>query len=189
MTLLIAGLLLFTILHLIPFWGRSIRAGAIGVIGPMPYKGLYALATLGSFVLMVQGWKAADVSHLYTPPTWGMHVTPFFVLAGFILFIASNAPTNIRRAVRHPQLMGVVLWGVGHLLSNGESRSVALFAGMAAFSIIAMIGSNSRDGEWVKRDKVSFIKDIVTVVIALVLYAAFAYYHGWIIGVPAIPGI
>lgn len=186
MTLLLTGLLAFFLLHMIPLWGRTVREGAIGVVGKGPYMGLFALATLGSFVLMVFGWKAAEVSLVYEAPSWGMHVTPLFVLAGFILFIASNAPTNIRRVVRHPQLMGVALWGVGHLLSNGENRSVLLFAGMTLFAVIAMIGSNMRDGDWIKRDKVPFAKDIITVVIALVLYGGFIYFHEAIIGVPVI---
>jgi len=184
MVLLLLGLVLFTILHLIPFWGRSVRSGAISLIGAGQYKILFALATFGSFVLMVTGWKATVVAVLYDTPAWTMHVTPIFVLVGFILFIASNAPTNIRRALRHPQLLGVMLWGVGHLISNGENRSVLLFSGMIIFSFLAMLASNRRDGEWVKRDKVPFSRDIVTVSIALILYGAFAYFHGWIIGVP-----
>jgi len=187
MTLLLLGIVSFAILHFIPFWGRNVRAGAVGVIGEMPYKGLYALATLGSFVMMVMGWKSAEVLPVYDAPLWGMHVTPLFVLAGFILFVASNAPTNIKRIVRHPQLMGVALWGIGHLLSNGENRSLLLFAGMTIFCFVAMIGSNQRDGEWVKIEKVGLSKDIITVLIGVALYAAFMYFHEWIIGVPAIP--
>lgn len=120
MTLLLLGLVTFAILHFIPYWANNVRAGAVKAIGEIPYKGLFALATLGSFVMMVMGWKAAEISIVYTPPSWGMHLTQLFVLVGFILFIASNAPTNIRRMVRHPQLLGVALWGIGHLLSNGE---------------------------------------------------------------------
>jgi uncharacterized membrane protein len=183
MTLLLLGLVAFAVLHMIPFWGQNVRTGAIKIIGAMPYKGLFALATLGSFVLMVMGWKAAEIGFIYEPPTWGRHVTPLFVLAGFVLFIASNAPTNIRRMVRHPQLMGVTLWGIGHLLSNGENRSVLLFAGMAIFSLVAMMASNKRDGDWVKRDKVSLPKDIITVVIALALFGGFMHFHEAIIGV------
>lgn len=187
MALLIAGLLLFIFLHLIPVWGQTFRNGAVAKIGLNPYKGIFALLSLGSFVLMVRGWKSAETIAVYDPPSWGMHVTPLLVLFGFILFIASNAPTNIRRMLRHPQLTGVMLWGIGHLFSNGDNRSLILFGGLTLYSLLAIIGSNQRDGEWVKRDKVPFVRDIVTVVIALALYAGFAYYHGWIIGVPAIP--
>jgi len=187
MTLLLLGLVTFIILHLIPYWGKGVRAGAVNIIGAGPYKGLFALATLGSFVMMVMGWKAAEVIMQYNAPAWGVHLTPLFVLAGFILFVASSAPTNIRRMVRHPQLLGVALWGIGHLLSNGENRSILLFAGMAIYCVLAMIGSNQRDGEWVKREKVSIVKDIITVVVSLVIYAVFFMFHQTIIGVSPMP--
>jgi len=184
MTLMLLGIVAFIVLHLIPYWGQSVRTGAVGVIGENPYKGLFALATLGSFVMIVMGWKSAEVVPFYDAPSWGMHVTPLFVLVGFILFIASGAPTNIKRLVRHPQLMGVALWGIGHLLSNGETRSVLLFGGMTIFCFLAMIGSNQRDGDWVKSEKVGVSRDIVTVIIGTAAYAAFMYFHEWIIGVP-----
>jgi len=187
MTMLLLGLALFIVLHMITFWARNVRAGAVSLIGEMPYKGLFALATIGSFTLMVLGWKAAEVLPVYDAPSWGMHVTPIFVLAGFILFVASNAPTNIRRMLRHPQLVGVTLWGIGHLLSNGENRSLLLFGGFVIFSLIAMMASNKRDGEWVKREKVGLANDIITVVVAVALYAGFMYFHGAIIGVPVMP--
>lgn len=183
MTLLLLGIVSFAILHFIPYWGRNVRAGAVGVIGAGPYKGLFALATLGSFVMMVMGWKTAEVTIVYDTVVWGFQATPFLVLVGFILFIASNAPTNIRRMIRHPQLMGVALWGIGHLLSNGENRSLLLFAGMTIFCFVAMIGSNQRDGEWVKQEKVSYVKDVITVVIAVALYIGFIALHETLIGV------
>jgi len=186
MTLLLLGLVSFSVLHMIPFWGQNVRAGAVKLVGEKPYKGLFALASLGSFVMMVMGWKAAAIITVYDTPYWGKHVTALFVLVGFILFIASNAPTNIRRLLRHPQLTGVAFWGIGHLLSNGENRSLLLFGGMVAFSLLAMFASNLRDGEWIKRDKVPFAKDVVIVVIALALYLAFQYFHEGIIGVPVI---
>ena len=186
MTMLIIGVTLFFLLHLIPFFGTGIRDKAASAIGAGPYKGLFALATLGSFVFMVLGWQATEITHVYTPPSWGPMVTPLFVLVAFILFIASNAPTNIRRILRHPQLVSVFFWGIGHLLSNGENRSIVLFVGLMIFATSAIIGSNKRDGEWVKRDKVSFVSDLVTVTIAVALFSGFAYFHEWIIGVPVL---
>jgi len=186
MTMLLLGISLFFVLHMITFWAPNVRAGAVSIVGEMPYKGLFALTTIGSFVLIVVGWKAAEVLPVYSPPSWGMHITPIFVLAGFILFVASNAPCDIRRLLRHPQLMGVALWGIGHLLSNGENRSLLLFGGMVVFSLVAMIASNKRDGEWVKREKVGIIPTAITVLIGFFLYAAFAYFHEAIIGVAAV---
>lgn len=188
MTLLALGIALFFILHMIPFWGRSIRSGTIARIGPAPYKGMFALASLSSFILIVLGWQATEVDMLYYPPAWGRHVTPLLVLFGIFLFIASNAPTNVRRLLRHPQLIGVTLWGIGHLFANGESRSVLLFGGMILFSVTAIWSSNKRDGEWIKREPVPISRDIVTVVISLAVYGALYYFHETFTGVPVLMG-
>lgn len=187
MTLLALGIALFFILHMIPFWGRNVRSGAINTIGPGPYKGLFALASLASFVLIVRGWQVADLSVVYDPPTWGRHATPLFVLFGILLFIASNAPTNIRRMLRHPQLVGVTLWGIGHLFSNGETRSVLLFGGMIIFALTAIWSSNKRDGHWVKRDTVPRSRDIITVVIGLAVFAGLYKFHELFTGIPVLP--
>ena len=69
---------------------------------------------------------------------------------GFILFFAAYPPTNVKRLLRHPQLTGVALWGVGHLLANGESRSIVLFGGLTLWAIAEIVVINRRDGA---RDK------------------------------------
>ncbi len=189
MTLLLLGLVLFTLLHMIPFWGQTMRAGAIKLIGLMPYRGLFSLAVLSSFVLMVMGWKAAEVNVIYEAPSWGYYVSPLFMLAAFVLFIASKVPTNIRRIIRHPQLIGVTFWGIGHLLSNGENRSILLFAGMVAFSLLMIVATNKRDHIWVKCEKVGVANDVITAAIALTLYAGFLYFHEAIIGVSVMGAI
>lgn len=185
MTTLILGVALFCALHLIPLFTPNIRAASVGKVGEGPYKGLFALATVASFYLMVSGWQTIDPINVYDPPMWGRHVTPLFALIGIMLFIASNAPTNIRRAIRHPQLTGVALWAVGHLFSNGESRSMVLFGGMFLYCVLAIIGSNKRDGEWVKRAAVPLSRDIITIVIGLAVTGALVYFHESFTGLPA----
>ncbi|MFC3052958.1 NnrU family protein [Kordiimonas pumila] len=184
MAILFLGIALFFGLHMIPYFGQALRTNLIGKIGALPYKGLFALASLCSFVVIVMGWQSVDVIQIYSPPVWGKHVTFLFVLIGIILFIASNAPTNIRRILRHPQLIGVTIWGIGHLFANGENRSVLLFGGFIIFSLVSIWATNRRDGVWVKRDKVSPISDIITVLIGIGVYGIFFTFHQNIIGVP-----
>ncbi len=187
MTLLIAGIALFALLHLIPMYGTGLRSTIAGKIGEKAYKGLFAFASLGSIILIVLGWKTTSPMLWYQPPLWAFHLTPLVVLFAFVLFFASGAPTNIKRIVRHPQLTGVFLWGVGHLLANGEDRSVILFGGFAVWSVVAVIGINRRDGAWEKPDKQPFVKDIITVFIGLSLYAAVVFGHEYVIGVSPLP--
>ena len=185
MGILIAGLVAFFIIHTIPF--SSKRDVLVSAISEKGTKGIVALGSLASFVLIVLGWQATEIDLLYMPPEWGRHVTHLFALIGILLFIASNAPTNIRRKLRHPQLTGVAIWALGHLFANGETRSVILFGFFILFSHYAMFASNKRDGEWVKRDPVPVSRDIVTVVIGLIVFGALFHFHESFTGMPVMP--
>ncbi len=187
MAILFLGLALFILVHFIPVFATGLRASLISRLGNQPYRGLFSLLILGSFVLIYFGWTGAEVTWLYTPPSWGYHATPLLVLIGFILFFSSKAPTNIRRLVRHPQLTGVTFWAVGHLLSNGENRSVLLFGALLVWAIVAAIGTNRRDSEWIKPPRQVFLKDIVTILIGVALYTGFVMIHEWLIGVDPMP--
>lgn len=188
MTLLVLGLALFFLLHLVPIFAREARGSVISRIGAMPYKGLFALASISSLFLVYKGWTLTDPVLVYEAPRWAFHVAALLVLVGFILFIASNAPTNIRRIIRHPQLTAIILWALGHLMVNGDTRSLLFFGGFFVWSLITILGSNHRDGAWAKPAPVGKVKDVVTVLIGLVLYGVFAVWaHEWLIGVSPIP--
>ncbi|UTW54555.1 NnrU family protein [Kordiimonas sp. SCSIO 12610] len=187
MLLLILGLFLFISLHLIPTAGATFRSKVIERHGKKKYAAAFALTALISLTIIVVGWRSSDPGFLYTPADWGYHITPLLTLFAFILFISSNAPTNIKRFIRHPQMTGIFFWGLGHLFANGETRSVLLFGGFCLWAILSMISANKRDGTWVKADKQPIAKDIVTLTIAVGLYAGFIAIHEWLIGVNPFP--
>lgn len=187
MTLLIAGVAAFIGLHLIPYFATGFRTGLVAKIGIGGYRGLFALAVIASMAGIIFGWRSTMPDMVFLPPAWGFHVTPLFVLFGFILFFASQAPTNIKRYIRHPQMTGILLWSLGHLAANGEDRSVILFGGFAVWSVLAIFGANRRDKIWQKPEKQPFIKDIITVVIGLAVYALAIYFHEAVIGVRPMP--
>lgn len=187
MTLLIVGVIVFVGLHLIPYFATGLRTGLVAKIGIGGYRGLFAVAVLASMAGIILGWRGTLPEMAFNPPSWGFHVTPLFVLVGFILFFASQAPTNIKRFVRHPQMTGILLWSVGHLTANGEDRSVILFGGFALWSVLAIWGANQRDKVWQKPDKQPITKDIITVVIGLAIYALAVYFHEAVIGVRPMP--
>lgn len=188
MTLLVLGLALFFLLHMVPIFAREARGSVISRIGTLPYKGLFAVASISSLFLVYKGWTLSDPVLLYEAPRWAFHTASLFVLVGFILFIASNAPTNIRRGIRHPQLTAIIFWSAGHLMVNGDTRSLLLFGGFLIWSLVTILGTNHRDGAWEKPAPVGTGKDIVTVLISLLLYGVFAIWiHEWLIGVSPIP--
>lgn len=186
MTLLIAGVVLWSATHLFPSIAPGARTALVERLGEKPFKGVFTLLIFASLALIVFGWKGAPPvsvdDYLYAPPAWGRHATALLVLIAFILFGASHGRNNIRRLLRHPQLTAVSLWGIGHLLANGEARSVVLFGGLLAWAVVSIVLINRREGPRAKPEAAPLRGDIVAVVAGFVVYAVFAAIHQWLFG-------
>lgn len=182
MTLFIIGLSLWAIIHLIPTVGKDLRTNLISKIGLKPYKGIFALSILASIVLIVSGWRSIIPVDIYFPLTWGRFVTFLLVLLTFILFAAAKRKTNIKRVLRHPQLTGLALWSIGHLLANGDNRSLILFATLGLWSILEIILINQREGQWQKPEPVPLKNDVVTVIAGCVIYVVIMFAHPYFTG-------
>jgi uncharacterized membrane protein len=182
MTRLVLGVLLWGFAHFIPTLFAGARSRVIARIGENPYKGLFALLMVLAIYLIISGWKATVPESLYLPPAWGRHLTALLMVAAFVLFFAPYPPNNIRRTLRHPQLTGVVLWGVGHLLANGELRSVILFGGLTLWAVLEMLLINRRDGAWTRPAPAPRRNDVLLVLGGLVVYIGVAASHQWLFG-------
>ena len=189
MSILITGLLLFIGLHLIPSAGVHIKSGLIERYGKKHYVIAFGSIAATSVVTIIIGWQNTNPGFLYTPPIWGYHVTPALTLAAFILIISNNMPTNIKRFIRHPRYMGILLWAVGHLFANGELRSVLLFGSFSLWTIISMLSASNHEDKRAKPKSQPLIKDLITVLLALILYIGFLLVHKWLIGVSPLPFI
>ena len=66
-------------------------------------------------------------------------VAVVLLVVGFLLFGAEKHPSRINSWVRHPQLSGLLVWSIAHLLVNGDSHSVALFGAMGVWAILEII--------------------------------------------------
>lgn len=186
--LLTLGVLLWAVTHLFIALGANARAQVIAKIGLGPYKGLFSLTLIGAIVLMVMGWKAMPAESLYLPPATLRHVTMLLMPFAVILFLSARAPTDIKQFIRHPQLTGVKLWAVAHLLSNGEMRSVILFGGLLAWAVAEVIVINRRDGAWNKPAPVGMTKTLISAGIGLAVMAALMFAHPWYTGMPLLAG-
>lgn len=184
MTLLALGLLLFAGLHLLKSLAPTMRSELRGRMGENAYKGVFSLLVLASLALIVFGWRAATPAFVYTPsPALTMPALLLLMLA-FLLMVVSTRPSRLRRVVRHPQLSGVVLWGVAHLLLNGDSRALLLFAGMTVWAVVEIVAINHRDGSWVKPQAPGPAAELVNLLIAVGVVALLVYLHPWLAGVP-----
>ncbi len=147
MTIYLAGLGIFLATHVF----TSLRSRAPGrdlrqQIGMGPYMGLYSILALGGFALMVYGYGKADpMPMLYQAPSWGRHLNYLLMPLALIVLFAAYVPTgHIKKALKHPMLVAVKLWAVGHLLANGEVRAVILFGAFLAYAVVARIAAKRR---------------------------------------------
>jgi len=188
MTRLVLGVLLWSIVHFTPGIAVNLRREMVGRFGEYPYKGVFTLLMALAIYLIISGWssltpEAPDTLELlYTAPEWGVHAAGILVLIGFILFLAPYPPNNFKRMLRHPQLLAVVAWGVGHLLAIGTLRSIVLFGGLSVWALIEIFLINRRDGAWVKPAKAPFRNDAAMVLFSVLAYMAFLYTHHLLFG-------
>ena len=188
MALLILGILIWSGMHLIPALAVQMRAGWIERIGEGPYKGLFALSLVGAITLMVMGWKSTDPVFLYARPEWGRLLANVGMFVSLVLFMGSNVPSNMKRFVRHPQLMGVAVWGLSHLFTNGDLRSLVLFGGLGVWAVIEIAALNRRDGVWEKPEPLPLVAGVKPLVAGVIAYAVLVYAHPYLAGVPIYPG-
>lgn len=188
MTLMILGILLWSAGHLFPIFAPGARASAVLRMGEGPYKGAFALVALLAVALMVIGYRQAEFVNLWFPPAWTVHPNNLLMLVSVFLIGAKHAKSSAKHYVRHPMLWGVVVWSAAHLLVNGDLASVVLFGGLLAWALVAMAGTNARDGEWVRPPKGTTAGLIRHLVITVVVFGVIVVIHGPILGVRPIPG-
>lgn len=184
MAMLLTGVLLWMATHALPSAGRPLRQSIIDKVGFNAYRGIFSLLILCAMGLIISGWRGAQPTSIYLPdPSLRMAAIGLAVLA-IVLFGASNRPSRIGRIVRHPQLTGVLVWSVAHLLANGDSRSLVLFGGFAVWAILEIILINRREGAWQKPAAPGMGAEALGIVIPLLIAGALIYFHQWLSGVP-----
>ena len=185
MTLLFVGLVLFIGVHLIPCV-VPLRAALIGRLGPGPYRGLFSLVALAGLLLVVLGFARAPVEPLYAVPGWGRQIPMFAVPVALVLFAAANMPTHMRAVLRHPMLLGLLLWAAAHLISNGDLRSVVLFGSFAGYAVVDLVSAVAR-GDRPSTDKAPRVAmDGAAIVAGLIAAVLFTVFHDALFGVAVI---
>ena len=184
MTFLVAGLLLWSLVHLMKSVAPGMRASIQGAIGEGPHKGLAALLLLTSVGLMIYGWRSAPAEFVYDPPNWGRHLNMLLMIFSIYLIGVAQGKSQIKQWIRHPMLTGVLVWAVGHLLANGDNKSLILFGGLGLWALISIITVSRNEGVWVKPSEVATPgREVLSVAIALILYAILFGTHQYFAGI------
>jgi uncharacterized membrane protein len=187
-SLLIVGLVLFLGAHSVRIVAEGWRGNMIATRGEATYKGVYAVLSLSGLVLLAWGYGATRAApvELWQPPRGMNHLAALLTLIAFVFVTAAYVPGNkIKARLKHPMLLGVKVWALAHLLSNGRLADVILFGAFLAWAVLCFAASRRRD----RAHKIVYAPGrtgptVVTVIAGTLLWAVFALYlHAWLIGV------
>jgi uncharacterized membrane protein len=190
MALFLVGLVAFMALHLMRVIAPGMRAQTIARIGTTGYHLAHSAAALLTFALLVYGFglARAETGILYDPPMFLRHLCLGLMLLASILVAAAFLPAgHIAHYAKHPLVLAIKVWAVAHLMANGETVQVILFASFLAFGVILRISYKRRQraGELVPRVYKSWLYDLAAIAIGVAVYAAiYLRLHEVLIGVP-----
>lgn len=177
MVLLIAGLIIWTFVHLFKRIMPEARAALDEKLGAGPMRGIVSLILLGSIAMMVIGFRGAEYRPIYAFGTWAIVVNNLLMLVVMFFLGAGSAKGLTRQWIRHPMLIGTIIWAAAHLLVNGDLTSIVLFGGIAAWADASIIAINIREGAWDRPTGGTVAGDRKTAVIALVVFVVIATIH------------
>jgi len=185
---LIVGLCVFLGVHSINLFFQAQRLEFINSRGDAAFKGLYTIASLLGFVLIVWGYGQTrlDPVFIWHPPLALYSVTFILTLLAFLFLTAVNVPNNhLKKIVGHPMIIAVKLWAFGHLLVNGRLGDIVLFSAFLVWAIVYYAINRRRDREFGKAVVAANLgATAITVVIGCIIWALFAFWaHRWLIGV------
>jgi len=179
MTLLIAGVLIWTLGHLFKRLMPEARIAIDVKVGEGPAKGIFTLIFVAAILLMIFGFIGTDPVSVYTPPSWGVHLNNLLMVIAMIL-MGVTRKGKIGTWLRHPMLTGVIVWSIAHLITNGDMRSIILFGGLGIWAVLNTLIINMREGTWDRPEGGPLSGDTKAVVIGLVVFAVAAAIHYFI---------
>ena len=187
MTWLICGVVLWSVVHLIPTLARPFRQSLMDRLGAGPYRGMFSLLMVAALALIVVGWRSTPQEYVYVLPAWSWSVGWLLMIVSFVLFGAAQYKTAIKRFIRHPMLLAIVVWSISHLLTNGTTRAIVLFGGLGVWALLEMILINAREGAYTKPEAPGLKTEIRGLLISAVIFVVAIFLHPYFAGVRVLP--
>ncbi len=188
MSYLVLGLVLFLGVHSVRIVADGWRTQMRARMGELPWKGLYSLASILGLALIVWGYGLARQQPvvLWNPPVGMRHAASLLTLIAFVLLAAAYVPRNALKArLHHPMVLGVKVWALAHLLSNGNLADVVLFGAFLLWAVLSFRAARQRD----RAQNTVYASGTaagtgIAVVVGAAAWAGFAFWaHVWLIGV------
>jgi uncharacterized membrane protein len=187
MSILIIGLIIFLGLHSVRIFAEGWRNEKRAQWGEGAWKGVYSVASIVGFGLIVWGYGLArqQPAVLWVPPVAMRHIAALLMLFAIIMLVAAYVPGNaIKSKLRHPMTLSVKVWALAHLLANGNLADVLLFGSFLAWAVLCFIAARKRD----RMQGATYVTGktwptVATFVLGLVAYGTAIYLHKVLIGV------
>jgi len=188
MAILILGLLLFLGAHSVRIAADPWREAQIARLGRNAWRGGFSLIAAVGLGLIIWGFGLArgQGPQLWLPPPWARHITILLTLPAFVLLVAADLRgSRLRATVRHPMLLGVLLWATAHLIANGTLADLLLFGGFLVWALLDLISVRRRDRlAGTPAPEVLPGRDLKVVLVGVAAWLVFGLWlHGWLIGV------
>lgn len=158
---LVFAMLLFVGSHLALSAG-PLRDPLVARIGEKPFRGLYSALSLLLLGWVALAYRDAPVIDAWIPPIGLQHLALLIMPAACVLLVAGLStrnplaiggdgpgmlkagPTGILKVTRHPVMWAFALWGIAHLLANGDLASMLLFGGI---TLLALVGAGAQEAK------------------------------------------
>jgi uncharacterized membrane protein len=206
---------------------HGLRKPLLAALGDNGFRGLYSVVAFVGLGWMIWAHRTAPHVAWWGDPIWARHLLLIVMLVAVLLFIlgltspspgvvgaekvpmAYDSGLGIHAIVRHPGLWGFALWGVGHVIANGDAATVILSGGIAVLAFGGMLGIDARKrrafpdayGRFMAHTSNIPFAALVAgqvrfdwskiglwrIAVALVVYVAMLFGHQWVIGLSALP--
>ena len=184
MTILAIGIVLFGGSHLFSVLLPSVRNRLKAWLGERRYMGGYSLISIIGIGFMTWGYALTrdNGELLYEPLSSARHVTMLLVLLGFICISASSGMGYIKLGLQNPFSVGICLWSIGHLITNGKTPVVLIYLTFLIVSVFDIANNMARGNKPMFEPRVK--SDVVAILVGLVIYALLLLvFHPYVIGV------
>ena len=163
MTLLMTASIAFLVTHL-GIASTPLRGWLQNTLGTKGYLLFYALVSFLTLGAMIYGYiQVPHTDFLWAPTALAYKAAKVLLLIALVLLvmgILARNPTQVMnegafkedatditgllKITRHPIQWSIVLFGVGHLLANGDLASIWFFGTLVVLSLVGMLAMDAR---------------------------------------------
>ena len=180
MWVLILGICIFYGVHLVP--SLKLKSRLITRLGKQPYMGVFSLLAGLGLGLMIYGKSLAGFTPVWQPVSWAHWLPIILMWPAFILLSWAYLPCNMKTKLRHPMLLGILLFAISHLVANGDLATILLIGSFGVFALLNIIMVNRRATQAVTKPK-AVGWDVLGIIMGTVAYALVFMFHQVMIGV------